>query len=423
MRPVQRFLELEAAGGVLLFLAALAALAWANLHPESYARVFSCSFSIGAGGASAIFTLREAISDGLMAVFFFVVGLEIKRELAVGELNTLSKAALPAVAALGGMVAPAAIFVAFTHGGPGQVGWGIPMATDIAFCVGLLTLLGDRVPRALVVFVTALAIFDDIGGILVIALFYGSGLDLSYLAMAGVLTIFVVVLGRAQVRSALIYALLGVALWYTVHHAGIHATIAGVILGLAIPARTRTPPRHVLDALSGHVSRLLDTRADGDLGHAELLAIEEDLEDLEAPVERFLHALHPFVAYLVLPLFALANSGVVLAGIEASVLVAPVTLGVAAGLVLGKSIGIYLLTALAVRLGLAPMPGNATRRQLLGVSVVAGIGFTVALFIAGLAYAQQPALLDQAKLGIVIASVVAGAIAVVILWSAGRTSE
>jgi NhaA family Na+:H+ antiporter len=203
----------------------------------------------------------------------------------------------------------------------------------------------------------------------------------------------------------------------------VHATIAGVILGLAIPARTRTPAREVLTALSGHLSRLLTSANECDRGHAELLAIEQDLEDLQPPVERFLHALHPFVAYLVLPLFALANSGVALAGTDASVLVAPVTLGVVAGLVVGKSVGIYGLTALAVKLGLASIPGNATGRQLLGVSVIAGIGFTVALFIAGLAFAQAPALLDQAKLGIVAASLVAGVFGVVILYSVPRPSR
>lgn len=415
VRPLQQFLRLEAAGGALLLAAAIVALLWANFHADSYQQAFSYPLTLGGGGVVVTFTLRDAINDGMMAIFFFVVGMEIKRELVVGELNTRGKASLPVIAALGGMLLPAAIFLLFTVGRPGTAGWGVPMATDIAFCVGILTLLKGRVPRSLVVFVTALAIFDDIGGILVIALFYGDALDFPYLWAAGVLSLVLVVMGRAHVASGLAYALVGAALWYAVHHGGIHATIAGVVLGLAIPARQRTAPRDVLHALSNHVSRLLRRAPDEDLDHAEIHRIEEQLEELGTPVQRFIHALHPVVTFLVMPVFALANSGVSLAGVGPSSLASPVALGVMAGLVVGKPLGIFGLTFLAVRLGWAPMPEEASRAQLFGISVIAGIGFTVALFIAALAYADEPALLDQAKFGIIAASCTAGLLGFLVL--------
>jgi Na+:H+ antiporter, NhaA family len=393
---------------MLLLGCAVVALLWANLHPPSYRSVFDHPLSLGAGGAVAHFTAQQLINDGLMAIFFFVVGMEIKRELVTGELNTAGKASLPAVAALGGMLVPAGIFLALNAGGEGSAGWGIPMATDIAFCVGILTILKDRVPNALIVFVTALAIFDDIGGILVIAFFYGHGLSVPWLVGAGLLGLVLFGMNRAYVINGLAYGVVGVALWYALHAGGIHATIAGVLLGLMIPARPERPSREVLRELAAHVSGLDRKPSDEELEAAEVLAIEEKLEDLQAPVQRFIHLLHPFVAFLIMPVFALANSGVSLGGAGLSSLTAPVALGTAAGLFVGKQLGIFGVTLLAVRLGLAPMPGGASRAKLYGVSVIAGIGFTVALFIASLAYTSDPALLDQAKVGILVGSLAAG---------------
>jgi Na+:H+ antiporter, NhaA family len=370
--------------------------------------VFEYPLRIGAGTTDSGFTVRELINDGLMAVFFFVVGMEIKRELVLGELDTPAKATLPAIAAIGGMVVPAAIFVAFNWDGPGQRGWGIPMATDIAFCVGLLALLGDRVPRGLVVFVTALAIFDDIGGILVIAFFYGHGLQVGWLLAAAVISMVLVAINRAYVTAAAVYGLAGLGLWVCLHHGGIHATIAGVVLGMMVPARPRRASREVIRDLAAHAARLDATPPDAELDAAQLLMIEEEIEDLEPPVNRFIHALHPLVAFGVMPAFALANTGVSLRGLSLVDLTTPVALGTAAGLVVGKTIGIFGLSWVAVRLGLAAMPGEARPIQLLGVSVVAGIGFTVALFIATLAYVGAPELLAPAKLGIVIGSLTAG---------------
>jgi NhaA family Na+:H+ antiporter len=383
--PIRAFLALEAASGILLLASAIAALAWVNLGgAESYEAVFTYRLTLGAGQALVTFSARALVNDGLMALFFFVVGMEIKRELAVGELRTRAQAALPAIAAMGGMLLPALVFLAWNAGGAGAHGWGIPMATDIAFSIGVLRLLRSRVPHALIVFVTALAIFDDIGGILVIALFYGHGIAGGWLLAAGAVTLGLVVMSRARVHHAAPYALAGALLWVALHHAGIHATIAGVVVGLAIPARART-----------------------EAGTA--------LEDLEPPLTRFIHFLHPWVAYLIMPLFALANSGVDLRRLDASQLTGAVAMGTATALVLGKLAGIFSFTALAVRARLAPMPGGVSHAKLLGVSLVAGVGFTVALFIAGLAYPSHPELLDEAKVGILGGSLLAGVAGAVLL--------
>jgi NhaA family Na+:H+ antiporter len=407
-RPLQAFFRLEAASGLLLLFCAAVALLWANLSPESYGAAFDYPLALGAGGFLVTFSLRALINDGFMAIFFFLVGMEIKRELVAGELNTVAKASLPAIAAVGGMVLPAGIFLAFNWGGPGQHGWGIPMATDIAFCIGILTLLKDRVPRALVVFVTALAIFDDIGGILVIALFYGHGVSVPWLEGAVALIALLVAMNRFNVTNGLLYSLVGMGLWYALHHGGIHATVAGVVLGLSIPARPRRASREVLRELARHLSEVEQKRSDTEIDAAEVLAIEEKLEDLQAPINRFVHLLHPFVAFFIMPVFALANSGVSLRGAGVSGMVGPVALGVAVGLFVGKQLGIFALTILAVKLRLAPMPAGASPMQLYGVSVIAGIGFTVALFIAALAYRDGADLLVQAKMGILAGSLAAG---------------
>lgn len=418
LRPLQAFFRLEAASGLILLGCAVAALAWANLAPASYRVVFDALVTIGLGGAAARFSMLELVNDGLMTLFFFVVGMEIKRELVLGELRTLPQAMLPAIAAIGGMVVPAAIFLAFNAGGPGASGWGIPMATDIAFCIGVLTLLKRRVPHALIVFVTALAIFDDIGGIVVIALFYGTGIEPGWLLAAAAVTAGVAAMSRGYVRSPLAWTIAGALLWYTLHHSGIHATIAGVILGLAIPARPRRPPRDVIRELASHTAALARVAEDDARDEAEIAGIEERLEDLEAPLTRFVHALHPWVAFGIMPLFALANSGVHLSDLEPSQVTGRVAVGTAIALFVGKQVGIFTFTLGALSAGVGSPPGGCSRVKLLGVSIVAGIGFTVALFIAGLAYPVAPGLLDQAKLGILVGSLVSGVVGAVILrWT------
>lgn len=423
--PIQEFFRLEASGGIVLLLAAAAALAWANLGDAAgYRALVGTPITFSAGSLSAAFTLREAVNDGLMTLFFFLVGMEIKEELVLGELRTLRKASLPLVGALGGMVVPAAIYVALNAGGPGLAGWGVPMATDIAFAIGVLTLLRSRVPHALVVFLTALAIFDDIGGILVIAVFYGHGVDPVALVAAAALGAVLVVLGRRQVYAPAVWAAGGLLLWWTFHRAGIHATLAGVALGLVIPARPRFPPRHVIDALARHVGALVAARSgsslgspigsDDELDSENVRGIERALEAGEAPLARFSSALHPWVAFGIVPLFAFANSGVAVAGLSRDQLVGPVAAGTAVALLLGKLAGIFGFTAAAVKLGLAPLPKGADWAKLLGVSLVAGIGFTVALFIAGLAFAGSP-LLEEAKVGILAGSLAAGVAGALVL--------
>ena len=358
------FLNTEAAGGIVLFATTVIALVWVNSpFQESYGSLWGTELRLPLGSLELAQDLRHWVNDGLMTVFFFVVALEIKRELVAGELNELRKAALPVFAALGGMIVPAAIYLAFNLGGPGERGWGIPMATDIAFAVGVLALLSKRVPSGLKVFVLSLAIADDIGAILVIALFYSSGLHLGWLAGAASVLMFIVALRRLRVSWAPIYVLLGAALWLATFESGIHATIAGVALGLATPARS-------------------------------------------APgLER---ALHPWTSFVVVPLFALANAGLVISlDSIRNAATSRVTVGIVVGLVVGKIVGIAGMSWLAIKLNLAVAPEGVPRRHLFGAAAVAGIGFTVSLFITGLAFTDAD-LADAAKLGVLVGSIIAG---------------
>jgi len=378
VRPLQAFFRLEAASGVLLLAGAVAALVWANVDWDTYAAATGHELLVGTGSSAVRVSVVHVVNEGLMTLFFVVVGMEIKRELAHGELDSMGKAALPAVGAVGGMIVPAAIYLALNPHGPASRGWAIPMATDIAFSVGVLTLLRGRVPHALIVFVTALAIFDDIGGIAVIAFFYGHGIDVVGLAGAAVCVGALVALNRARVGNALAYAGACVALWYAMHLAGVHATLSGVAVGLAVPARG--------------------------IG-----------DEPESPLDRFEQALHPWVAFGIVPVFALVNGGVFLGDASWADLANPVTLGIAIGLFLGKTVGIFGATLAGVRARVATTPGGATKGQILGASMVAGIGFTVALFIAALAFADAPELLSHAKLGIILGSVASGILGFLVL--------
>ncbi|HLL53237.1 MAG TPA: Na+/H+ antiporter NhaA [Myxococcaceae bacterium] len=416
VEPIRVFFRLEATGGILLFAAAVGALVWANSPFGAFYRsLLSLQATIGVGSASVHFTVAELVNDGLMSIFFFVVGMEIKRELVLGELRTPSRALLPAIAAMGGMIVPAGLYLAFNAGRPGASGWAIPMATDIAFTIGCLTLLKGRVPHALVVFITALAIFDDLGGILVIAFFYGHGLHVDWLLGALAVTGLLYLFNRFYVRNPAAYVLGGMALWYMLHHGGIHATISGVILGMMIPARQPRPMREILDELRAYASQLLSRPEDEYLQNEQLLHIEQTLEEVETPLNRFVHALHPWVAYVIMPVFALANSGILLSGISLADLGDRVVLGSIVGLFFGKQVGVFLFTLAALKLRFSTMPGGASIAQLYGVSVLTGIGFTVALFIAGLAFPDSAHLLDQAKLGILLGSLVSGVVGYVFL--------
>ncbi len=414
LKPIHAFLSAESAGGVILLIAAVIALVWANSPwGDSYGHFWHTKLAITAGGIGHSMSLEHWVNDGLMVVFFLLVGLEIKRELLLGELASFRRATLPVAAAIGGMVVPALIFAAINFRGPGAHGWGIPMATDIAFAVGVLALAGRRVPIGVKVFLLAIAIVDDLGAVLVIAIFYTSQISATALGIAGVFLVALVVLNLLRVHRPLPYLVLGVGLWAATLMSGVHATVAGVLLAFTIPATRQLEERSYLD----YVRRLLrdfERDADGvpdkitnNQSHA-IKAMEEASQAVQTPLARVEHALLRPVSFLIVPLFALANAGVdVRSGVGAA-FHDPVTWGVMLGLLVGKPIGILLASWLAVASGAASLPAGASKRQIAGVSLLCGIGFTMSLFVANLAYPGDIAHLTAAKVGILGASVVAG---------------
>ncbi|HEV2149435.1 MAG TPA: Na+/H+ antiporter NhaA [Longimicrobiaceae bacterium] len=414
LTPFQRFARVESSGGIVLILCTLIALVLANSPlAESYHHLWETDLEIGWANYEFHLTFHHFINDGLMAVFFFLVGLEIKREVLVGELASVKRAALPIAAAVGGMVVPALVYAALNAGGPGASGWGIPMATDIAFALGVLALLGPRAPLALKVFLAALAIVDDIGAVLVIAFFYTAGVSWTALLAAAAFLAAMVAANRLGVRTPLVYLLLGIGLWAAFLASGIHATVAGVLSAMAIPARNRIDTAEFLDR-GRHLMEEFDAAgvegADVLTNHGQqtvIQAIESTCEAAQSPLQRIEHDLQPWVAFIIIPLFALANAGVHLSGNVAEAFAHPVTLGVILGLVVGKPIGITLFSWAAVRAGLATRPEGITWRALHGVSWLGGIGFTMSLFIATLAF-PTGAMVDEAKMGILAASLVAG---------------
>ena len=416
LSPFHRFMHAESSGGIVLLLAAVVALVWAN-SPwwESYHRFWGSYLRVGVGGWEFRMSLHHFINDALMAVFFFLVGLEIKREMLVGELASMRAAALPFAAALGGMVVPAAAYIAFNPGGPGAAGWGIPMATDIAFALGILALMGPRIPLGLKVFLAALAIVDDLGAVMVIALFYTADVDVVALAAGAAVLAVLVGMNRLDVRHPAAYALVGLVLWGAVLASGVHATLAGVVAAMAIPARTRIDTHEFSEVSRGILDAFDEAGVDGQNvltnqgQQAAIQALESGCEAAQAPLQRIEHGLHVWVAFLIVPLFALANAGVRLTGDLGQALAHPVTLGVIFGLVVGKPLGITLFAWLAVRSGTAMLPAGVDMRSIVGVSFLAGIGFTMSLFIAALGFGEGSELLASAKLGILVASAVAAA--------------
>ena len=360
------------------------------------------------------------INDALMAIFFFVVGHEIKREILAGELAAPRKAAFPIAAAIGGMVVPAVIYVVLNSGGEGVRGWGIPMATDIAFALAALTVLGSRVPTSLKVFLTALAIVDDLGAILVIAIFYAHGVIWNWLGVAGVFLVLCLIANRLDVRHPVPYALLGLVVWLAFLQSGVHATVAGVLVAMTIPVRRAIDSRQFLDRAQGLLRKFKEASAFEsallvNTGQQEALrALEEACEHVETPLQRLEHALHGWVVFGVLPLFALANAGVTVEGSLLSLLGSPVALGVILGLVVGKQVGVTLFAWLSVRFGLAAMPKEMSWVHVYGVAWLAGIGFTMSLFVGTLAFGEGE-LLHTAKLAILVASVVSGSVGYAIL--------
>lgn len=410
LTPFQTFFQKESASGIVLIAAAVVAFAWANspLVP-SYEALKATPLAVGLGGWGLEKPLILWVNDGLMGLFFLLVGLEIKRELLVGELKDPQAAAFPIFAAVGGMVVPAAIYVALNWGGEGMAGWAVPMATDIAFALGVMALLGRRVPLALKVVLTALAIVDDLGAVLVIALFYTAKLDLSYLGMALAVWIAALLYGRIGGRRLAVFGVLGVVLWFFMLKSGVHATVAGVLLAFAIPMRRELDPSEVKRRLAD----LLQSR-DFEREEVELEYLEGLVEQAQSPLHELEHSLQPWAAFVIMPVFALFNAGFQLSA-EAS-LVAPVTLGTFLGLVVGKPLGVTLFCWLAVVSGRAALPAGVNWTAIWGLGLLAGIGFTMSLFIAALGF-PQAALLDQAKLGVLTASVTAAGVGLWALWA------
>jgi NhaA family Na+:H+ antiporter len=417
--PVSRFIHQEHTSGIVLFISVLVAIIWVNspLQPL-YHHLWDIKLSMGFGGYVLNHSLHLWINDGLMAIFFFVIGLELKREFMDGELSTLKKASLPMVAALGGMLVPALIYFIINKGTPSEHGWGIPMATDIAFAIALLSIAGKHIPSSVKVFLSALAVADDLGAVLVIAIFYSSHIALLPLTIGIWLLVILLIGNKLGIRSIIFYLVIGFAVWVAFLLSGIHATIAGVLVAFTIPARTRINEKNYAENLRKLLfdfekeipnNSTLTTAAQ----HHTIEKIKELSMDAETPLQKVEYALHPWVAFIIMPLFALANAGIIIGANFFSSLLNPVSIGVAAGLLAGKFIGVLLATWLMVKFG-AQLPAKASWKQIVGVALLAGVGFTMSLFISGLAF-DNPAMIDQAKYGILLASLLAGALGVLVL--------
>lgn len=416
MTPLEHFLHNETASGILLMIATIAALIMANsgLH-HYYHDFFHTHINIGVAGRELDMTLHHWINDGFMTFFFFVVGLEIKRELLVGELSDMKAAMLPIVAAAGGMVFPALIYAGLNPEGPGAAGWGVPMATDIAFAVGVMMLLGNQVPKTLITFLLALAIVDDLGAVLVIAIFYTEQLNMVALAWAGVFLAILIAFNIVGMRKSSIRVLVTIALWVAMLNSGIHATIAGVLAAFTVPCMPKVNARDFSDKiryLIDKFDRLYNGRSvllNNDKQRAVAMTMENVVTRVKSPLQSLEQTLHVPVAFIILPIFALANAGVVIDPSSlGSVLTDPVALGIMGGLVLGKIVGITGVSLVAVKLGIGQLPAGCRPSHLVGVGLMGGIGFTMSIFIAELGFRGSPETLNVAKTGVLFASIVAG---------------
>jgi NhaA family Na+:H+ antiporter len=428
----QRFFHSEVSGSIVLLFCTVIALVWANSPwAESYFDLAHKYIGVSWGDATFRLSLQHWVNDGLMVIFFFVVGLEIKREIVAGQLSSRRLAGLPVSAALGGMAVPALVYAGFNAGGPGASGWGVPMATDIAFALGILALFGARAPLGLKVFLTALAIADDIGAVLVIALFYTETIVLPALVVAGVFLALLFLAHRVHLRRPGIYILLGIGCWAAVFASGVHATVAGILVAMMVPVKARIEPGEFRERAARAVERLEDLEAKGAALTRDSMLAERDqlaaLDDLYAAsgamrpsgitLEYFLH---PIQAFFILPLFALFNAGVAISADSFAGGLAPVTIGIVAGLFLGKQVGIMLFSWLALKTGRASMPDGVTWPMIWGASCLAGVGFTMSLFISELAFRDQ-ALINEAKIGILIGSLISGLVGYVLLrWAFSR---
>lgn len=402
------FFQRTTSTGIIILAMTAIALIWTNSPAyESYGLMLHQAIKIAIGNLKLEFTLEHVVNDGLMVLFFLVVGLEIKRELLVGELSTRQKALLPMIAAVFGMVGPALVYLFYNAGTPAAGGWGVPVATDIAFALGVLALLGDKIPSGLRVFLAALAIVDDLLAVLVIALFYTASLNVTMLVAAVGITAALYAGNRLRINSLWFYGILGFALWIVVLSSGIHATIAGVVLAMCIPAESRidrvsffTKARTVLDAIAQRTETDEEEGAQMDAVHA----LERMCEHVQTPLHRIEHGLSGIVSFVIMPIFALFNAGVRIESSMISTVTSPLSLGVILGLFIGKQAGITLSVWLSYKLGITRLPEHVTMQQMYGVSLLCGIGFTMALFVAQLAFQSSPDQLSTAKLSVLIGS-------------------
>ena len=413
--PFEHFLHAQTTTGLILMVMTVFALILANSPlAEGYAHFFHTKVDFNVGSWKLSHSIHHWINDGLMAIFFFIIGLEIKREISVGELSNIKVALLPILAAIGGMVFPALIYLSITSGTQGAVGWGIPMATDIAFAISALVLLGKRVPTALVTFLVALAIVDDLGAVLVIALFYTEQIHTVPLALAGGSFLIMLMFNRFGIHMILPYFIIGLLMWFFMLESGVHATIAGVIAAMAIPSKPKQAPedftqetKNLLDNYDSYpicIDHMIHEKQ-----KAILLNIKDSINAIETPASRLEHDLHLPVALIVIPLFALANAGIAIDfNSMGSTIMEPVSTGIIAGLILGKVLGIFGVAWLAIKLKIATLPQGSTMSQIFGVAFLGGIGFTMSIFVADLAFINSPELIFQAKVGILAASLFAG---------------
>lgn len=432
MSPFERFLQRATAGGIILVGTTLLALLLAAiLGGDTLHHFWEQKIAISVGEYLKLnMTWHHAVNDGLMALFFLLVGLELKREILVGELSSIRDAALPVIAAVGGMVVPALIYAAFNTGTTTSNGWGVPMATDIAFAIGILVLLAWRIPKNLIIFLTALAIADDLGAVLVIALFYSGSLDLSALTNAGLVLGTLILFNQGGIRHPLPYAILGALLWYFLLHSGVHATLAGILLAATIPAR----PAHGAEEFDDRLKELQvafheetgQQSPNDPLRNQNLAALAENLEHsasaVQSPLQRIEHTLNPWVTFLIIPFFAIVNAGIDLTEIKLlDALSQKMTIGIVLGLVIGKFVGISLFSWLAVKAGIAKLPSGVSWRHLTGAAWLGGIGFTMSLFVAQLAFTTQSQI-GHAKIGILLASLISAIIGLIwLLLAAGKS--
>lgn len=419
--PMQEFVQRSASSGVMLIIATLIALVLANSGlATAYNTILETHITISVGRFAIDESVLHWINDGLMVIFFFLVGLEIKREVSVGELSHLRAALLPVVAAIGGVLLPATIYLLFNFNRPGMHGWGIPTATDIAFALGCLALLGSRIPFGLKVFLTAVAIVDDLIAVLVIALFYSGGINLVALGAGCALLVVLALANLFGIRQSLFYAAFGILVWLAFLSSGVHATVAGVLVALTIPARNRIDARtfveradRILHNLEPSQSASTPMLIDESEIHA-VIELEDLCEQVQAPLQKMEHELHTWVQFVIMPIFALANAGVALGGASLSGGSASVAAGIIVGLIAGKLIGLFGASWLVVRAGIAELPRGVTWHHMFGVSILGGIGFTMSLFVASLAF-DDPAMLATAKLSILVASLLAASAGMLVL--------